>query len=102
MSDFWIPTYKYEFVDWLEKQYSKDKQGRVINWNKFPLKRLKAIYLGIRRDYENAHASSSKSVGVRKEKNQDSPIFRNETGQNSGGNPMGKDQEAQLRFDFSA
>ena len=100
MLDFWMPRHKYEFVYWLEEQYPKDKQGRIINWNKFPLKRLQAIYIGIRTDYENSHVTSGKSVGIRQGQKQDSPIFANATREISNSNPVVQRKESQEYFDF--
>lgn len=101
-NDFWIPTFKHEYVQWLEKNYPKNKQGQKINWNFFPLKRLKAIYIGIRKDYENANASSSQSVGIRQKQVKNCPIHANETRENPSRNSMVQSQAAQICFDFSS
>lgn len=99
-NDFYLPHYKYEYVQWLKRNYEKNKNGDIINWDKFPLKRLKAIYIGIRKN-ENVNASPNKSVGLRQEKKKDSSTARNATRQNSSSNKMGKVSQSQVYFDFS-
>jgi hypothetical protein len=101
-NDFYIPQFKYQYVAWLEKNYAKDKKGNKIDWNKFPLKRLKAIYIGIRNDYENAHASSSQSVGVRKSQIKNSLVHGDAPRQDAGSNPMVQSKETQICFDFGS
>lgn len=99
-NDFYIPRHKYEYVYWLEEQYPKNKQGQLINWNKLPLKQLRAIYIGVRKN-ENAHVSSKESFRLRSSKKQDSIIFGNETRKISSGSPMVQGKETQVCFDFS-
>ena len=48
MNDFWIPKFKYQLVEWMERYYPKDKFGDKINWNSFTAKRLRAIYVNRR------------------------------------------------------
>ena len=39
----WIPTHKYELVDWLTAKY-----GEKSKWNRMPKKQLYAIYYKVR------------------------------------------------------
>lgn len=58
--EFWIPENKYEIVTWLNKNYSHDKQGKRINWNKFPKHKLLAIYIQ-KRQNENKKTSKKEN-----------------------------------------
>jgi len=40
---FWMPRYKYQYVEWLKERYQNDK-----SFNKMGIKQLKAIYISIR------------------------------------------------------
>lgn len=101
-NDFWMPKWKYEFVEWLERHYSKDKNGRKINWNTFPLKRLRAIYIGIRKDYENANETSKKSVRVRSTEIKDRSVYDDAPREDIGRNPVVQSKATQICFSFGS
>lgn len=44
-NDFWIPTHKWQLVEWLHKHYPLDMSNRIISWSKFTKKQLMAIYM---------------------------------------------------------
>jgi hypothetical protein len=43
MRNFWLPEFKYQLVEWL------NRYDKTVNWNRKPKKQLMAIYLTIRR-----------------------------------------------------
>ena len=45
MRDFYLPYYKYEYVDWLHQRYPTSS---IQKWLKMNKKRLQAIYCAIR------------------------------------------------------
>jgi len=48
--DFWIPSFKYQLVEWLSNHYSIDKSNKVISWAKYSKKELLAIYINYRKN----------------------------------------------------
>ena len=45
---WWIPNKKKDFVMLLNEGYPIDLQGNKIDWNKYSLEQLRAIYLDFR------------------------------------------------------
>ena len=99
-NDYWVPQYRYQLLEWFSKNYNKDLKGNVINWNKHPTKILFAIYHDKRKN-ENANATSTKSVGLRKEPIKDSPIPSDATRKISSCHQVVQGSKAQIHFDFS-
>ena len=46
MSYYWIPTYKYQLVDWLSKHFHEKESA----FNNMAKKQLYAIYLRVREE----------------------------------------------------
>jgi hypothetical protein len=48
MHDFWVPQYKWQYIEWLDRHYPNNRKGERINWNKFSLEKLRIIYINYR------------------------------------------------------
>ena len=48
MSDFWIPQWKYQLVDWLARHFNTN----ASKFERIKKNRLYAMYIKIRRGYE--------------------------------------------------
>ena len=59
MVDFWIPQFKYQLVEWLEKYYPLDERGIQINWGRGKKNVLMAIYIKVRREARGIKKSCS-------------------------------------------
>lgn len=69
--DFWIPSYKWQLVDWLSEHYPCGINGDIIHWKKYSQKQLLAIYIDKRRKYEQRKKAeetnkNKKDVGTTK------------------------------------
>jgi len=53
INDFWIPNFKYQLVEWLDKNYPNNLNGEKINWSRFSKKQLLGIYINKRKKIEN-------------------------------------------------
>ena len=62
MNDFWIPQFKYQIVEWLEKHYPNGSTGKKIIWNKFEHKILRAIYISYRKRLEVQRETEKKNT----------------------------------------
>lgn len=69
--DFWIPSFKWQLTDWLEKHFPCNAEGGIINWKRCSKKQLLAIYIDKRRKYEQRkkaeEASKNKEVSGTRE-----------------------------------
>ena len=48
MLDFFVPRSKRACINYLKEHYSKDLQGKKINWNQYDADQVKAIYIDYR------------------------------------------------------
>ena len=46
MRDYWIPTYRYQYIEFLRNRYPKDDR----KFHRMKMGQLKAIYIRIRED----------------------------------------------------
>ncbi len=60
--DFWLPQFKYEYVEWLEKHYPRNRYGKTIGWKNYTFERIKSIYISIRTKQEKQNAPSVKKA----------------------------------------
>lgn len=42
---FWIPQFKWQYVEWMNTNVPNNQAGEKISWNKYSLKQLRSIYI---------------------------------------------------------